>query len=127
MRLVARLVVSVVTAFFALLLAALLLDDFRIDAVAFPLVLGIFVLVILVARPALETVIDENLQWAASFVGLVASFVSLVITDILSDDLEIEGITTWVLASLIVWLGAIVADLLLGRRLMQRIAGDRRD
>ena len=126
MRLIARLVVMVVTTFLALLLAAVLLDDFRTDAVSFPLVLGIFVLVILVARPALETVIDENLQWAASFVGLVAAFVALLITDILSDDLEIEGVVTWILASLIVWIGAIVADLLIGRWLLRKIAGERR-
>jgi hypothetical protein len=126
MRLVARLVVMVVTTFLALLLAAVLLDDFRTDAVSFPLVLGIFVLVILVARPALETVIDENLQWAASFVGLVAAFVALLITDILSDDLEIEGVVTWILASLIVWIGAIAADLLIGRWLLRKIAGERR-
>jgi hypothetical protein len=127
MRLLASLIVRVVTAFVALILAAVLLDDFEIDPVAFPVVLGIFVLVILVARPALETVIDENLQWAASFVGLVAAFVSLVVTDILSDDLTIDGVGTWVLASLIVWLGAILADLLLGRWLLRKIAGDRRD
>ena len=126
MRLVARLVVTVVTAFLALLLAAVLLDDFTIDAVAFPLVVGIFVLVIIVARPALETVIDENLQWAASFVGLVAAFVSLLVTDVLSDDLEIDGVVTWILASLIVWIGAILADLLLGRWLLRKIAGERR-
>jgi putative membrane protein len=64
-------------------------------------------------------------QWAASFVGLVAAFVSLLVTDLISDDLEISGVTTWVLASLIVWIGGIVADLLIGRWLFRKIAGDR--
>ena len=125
MRLVARLVTSVVAAFVALLIAALLFDDFRIDELAFPLVVGIFVLVILVARPALENLIDENLQWAASFVGLVAAFVSLLVTDLLSDDLEIEGFMTWILASVIVWVASVVADQLVGRWLMRRLAGER--
>ena len=125
MRLVARLVTSVVAAFVALLIAALLFDEFRIDELAFPLVVGIFVLVILVARPALENLIDENLQWAASFVGLVAAFVSLLVTDLLSDDLEIEGFMTWILASVIVWVASVVADLLVGRWLMRRLAGER--
>ena len=124
MRLVARLATSVVAAFVALLIAALLFDDFRIDELAFPLVVGIFVLVILVARPALENLIDENLQWAASFVGLVAAFVSLLVTDLLSDDLEIEGFMTWILASVIVWAASVVADLLVGRWLMRRLAGE---
>ena len=125
MKLVARLVTSVVAAVVALLIAAVLLDDFRIDKLAFPLVVGIFVLVILVARPALENLIEENLQWAASFVGLVAAFVSLLVTDLLSDDLEIEGFVTWILASLLVWASAVVADLLVGRWLLRRLAGDR--
>ena len=125
MRLVARLVTSVVAAFVALLIAALLFDEFRIDELAFPLVVGIFVLVILVARPALENLIDETLQWAASFVGLVAAFVSLLVTDLLSDDLEIEGFMTWILASVIVWVASVVADLLVGRWLMRRLAGER--
>lgn len=125
MRLLARLLTSVVAAFVALLIAAVLFDDFKIDELAFPLVVGIFVLVILVARPALENLIEENVQWAASFVGLVAAFVSLLVTDLLSDDLEIEGFVTWILASLLVWAAAVVADLLVGRWLLRRLAGDR--
>jgi uncharacterized membrane protein YvlD (DUF360 family) len=124
MKLVARLLTSVVAAFVALLLAAVLLDDFRIDEVAFPLVVGIFVLVNLVARPALENLIDENLQWAASFVGLVAAYAALLVTDLVSDDLDIEGFVTWILASLIVWLAALVADLLVGRWLLRRLSGE---
>jgi hypothetical protein len=127
MRLVAGLVVRIVAAFVALVLAAVLLDDFNIDTLAFPIVLGIFVVVLLVARPALETVIDENLQWAASFVGLVAAFVSLFVTDLLTDDLDIDGVVTLVLAALIVWLGGIVADLVLGRWLVRKLAGHDRD
>jgi putative membrane protein len=125
MRMIAGVVVRVVTAFVALLLTAALLEDFNIAVFGYPIVLAIFVLVSLVARPALETIIDENVQWAASFVGLVAAFVSLLVTDLISDDLEISGVTTWVLASLIVWIGGIVADLLIGRWLFRKIAGDR--
>ncbi len=125
-RLLAGLVVRVVTAFVALLLAAALLEYFNIETIGYPIVVAIFVLVSLVARPALETVIDENLQWAASFVGLVAAFVSLLLTDLISDDLEIDGVRTLILASLIVWVGGIVADLLIGRWLLRKLVGDRR-
>ncbi len=126
MRLVARSIVRVVTAFVGLVLAAALLDDFRIGIFDYPVVVGIFVLVSLGAIPAVEKVVDENVKWAASFAGLVAAFVSLLVTDLISDDLDIEGATTWLLATLIVWLGGIVADLLLGRWLFRKIAGEPR-
>jgi hypothetical protein len=35
-------------------------------------------------------------------------------------------VTTWILATLIVWGGIILADLLIGRRLCRRLAGDAR-
>jgi Flp pilus assembly protein TadB len=53
--------------------------------------------------------------------------VTLLITDLLLDGLDIEGVTTWVLASLIVWIGAVLANLLLGRWLLRRWRRERRD
>ena len=39
--------------------------------------------------------------------------VALLITDILSDGLDIEGVGTWILATLIVWVCTMVATLIL--------------
>ena len=47
-------------------------------------------------------------------------------TDVITDDLEISGLGTWVLATVIVWLAGLLANLLLGRWLYRRIAGDER-
>ena len=46
-------------------------------------------------------------------VALIATLVSLIVTDLLTDGLSIRGVTTWILAALIVWLAALVAALLL--------------
>jgi len=46
-------------------------------------------------------------------VALIATLVSLIVTDLLTDGLSISGVTTWILAALIVWLAALVAALLL--------------
>lgn len=126
MRLLAKILVSLAVNAIALLVAAIVLDDFRIDELSFPVVVVIFTAVELVARPALETVIDENAQWLASFVGLAAAFVTLLVTDLLSDGLDIEGVGTWVIASLIVWGGGLVASLLVADRIMRRVVGERK-
>ena len=125
MRLVAKIVVSLIINTVTLLVAAILLSDFRIDVLEFPIVVVIFTVVELIARPALETVIDENAQWAASFVNLVAAFVTLLVTDLVSDGLDIEGIGTWIIATLIVWGGAFIVSLLFAERMIRKIAGDR--
>lgn len=125
MRLIARIVVSLAVNAATLLIAAIVLDDFTIDEINFPIVVVIFTVIELIARPALETVIDENAQWAASFVGLVATFATLLVTDLVSDGLNIEGLSTWLIATLIVWAGAWLVGLLFAERIIRKIAGDR--
>ena len=127
MRLIAKIVVSLVVNAATLLIAAVVLDDFTIDELTFPIVVVIFTIIELIARPALETVIDENVQWAASFVGLVAAFVTLLVTDLVSDGLNIEGLSTWLIATLVVWAGAWIVGLLFAARLTRKIVGERAD
>ena len=56
-------------------------------------------------------------------VGLIGAFIALLITDLVSDDLTIEGFGTWVAATVIVWLGMVLANLLLARWLFRKITG----
>jgi hypothetical protein len=46
-------------------------------------------------------------------VALIATFVSLLITDLISDGFDIEGVGTWIAATVIVWLAALLAALIL--------------
>ena len=52
--------------------------------------------------------------------------VSLIVTDLLTDGLSISGVTTWILAALIVWLAALVAALLLPFLGLKKYLGERR-
>jgi hypothetical protein len=45
-------------------------------------------------------------------VALVATFIGLVVTSLLSDALTIDGVVTWIAATVIVWLGGLIAGLL---------------
>jgi phosphotransferase system glucose/maltose/N-acetylglucosamine-specific IIC component len=46
-------------------------------------------------------------------VALIATFASLLITDLISDGLDIEGVGTWIAATVIVWLAALLAAFIL--------------
>jgi hypothetical protein len=46
-------------------------------------------------------------------IHLLATFLGLLITTSVSGGLKIEGVKTWLLATLIVWLAALLADLIL--------------
>lgn len=96
-----------------LIAAALLGPDFSIDAVSFVTVTVIFTVVEVVAGPLLVSISIRNVPALTGGISLVTTFVGLLVADLLSDGLKIEGVSTWVLASLIVWAGALVAGLIL--------------
>ncbi len=126
MRFIASIVVALVVSAVALLVAALLLDGFDVSTVTFPVLVIEFAAILLIARLALETVIDKNVHILSSFVGLIGAFVALVVTDLVSDGLSISGVSTWIFATLIVWGGMLLAGLLFGAALFRRIAGEDR-
>jgi Flp pilus assembly protein TadB len=49
------------------------------------------------------------------------------VTALVSDGLQITGLSTWVLATIIVWLAALIAGLILPLILVKRAVSDRRD
>jgi putative membrane protein len=126
MRLLAHLVVALVTSAVALAVAALVLPGFDVSGLTFPVLVIEFALILVIARAALETIIDKNAHILSSFVGLIGAFVALLVTNAVSDGLTIDGADTWIFATLIVWGGMILADLLIGRALFRRITGKER-
>jgi len=54
--------------------------------------------------------------------ALISTVVALAVTSWISDSLQISGATTWVLATLIVWLAAMLAGLLLPALFLKKAA-----
>jgi uncharacterized membrane protein YvlD (DUF360 family) len=46
-------------------------------------------------------------------VALIATLVALIVTDLVSDGLSISGIGTWIAATVIVWIAALLAAFVL--------------
>ena len=94
-----------------LLLASLLLDDFEIDATSFVAAVVIFSILTLLLRPILVWVVARFARPLLGVVALVTTFLILLVTDVVSDGISIEGATTWILATVIVWLATVVFEL----------------
>jgi putative membrane protein len=109
-----------------LIVAALILDDMSLHAGAFLVALLIFTGVEVVVDPMLQKAALGSLRLLQGGIALVTTFIGLVVTDILSIGLSIHGITTWLLATLIVWLGSLLGGLLLPAIFVKRTVEDRR-
>jgi putative membrane protein len=117
--LVVRVVLAFVANAIALLIAATVVDGVSIDATSFVFAVVIFTLASVLLRPILTVVVARSLRPLLGVVGLVTTFAILLITDFLSDGLNIEGTTDWLLAVVIVWLAQVVYEIF--DRRIQRI------
>lgn len=96
-----------------LLLAALLLPGFSIDFGAFILAVLIFTAVEVIALPVLRKLSEKNLPQLMGGISLVTTFVGLIVTGMLVARFDIGGISNLLAATLLVWLGALIAGILL--------------
>ncbi len=109
-----------------LIVAALVLDDVSINGAAFVIAVVIFTVIEVVADPLFTKIAIQHTPALRGGTALLTTFVGLVLTAAVSDGLHITGVTTWVLATLIVWLAALLAGLLLPVILVRRAVDDRR-
>jgi hypothetical protein len=108
----------------ALLVADLVLDDLSIPAASFILAVLIFTVVEVIAEPLILKMALTNAPALRGSVALITTFVGLLVTDLLSDGMSIAGAWTWVVATIIVWLGGLIASLLLPVIFVKRRVGD---
>ncbi len=96
-----------------LLLASLILDGFSIKPLALVIVVVVFTAVVVIASPLITSLSQKNMPQLMGGVALVTTFVGLWLTDLIVAGFEIGGLTNWLLGTVIVWLGALIAGVLL--------------
>ena len=114
LRFIASIVLELMANAVGLLAASWILRPaFSIDAIGFIMVVAIFTAVRFILAPL---VVQLSMRYARMLVGgvsLVTILVSLYVTSVLTNHLVITGLSTWVLATLIVWVFGVIAMLLL--------------
>jgi uncharacterized membrane protein YvlD (DUF360 family) len=112
-RFLVRTAILVVANAVGLLVAAVVLDDMTIDGTAFIGAIIIFTIAVALMTPFMANQLRKRQSSALGGVALIATLISLIITDLISDGLTINGIWTWVAATVIVWAGALLAAFIL--------------
>jgi uncharacterized membrane protein YvlD (DUF360 family) len=112
-RFIVRTLVAVAANAVGLIVASVVLDGFSINVASFVVAVVIFTIVFAVLTPFLAVQLRRLGNGAIGATALIATLVSLVITDLLSDGFSISGVGTWIAAAVIVWLAALVAAFVL--------------
>jgi uncharacterized membrane protein YvlD (DUF360 family) len=114
-RLAVRLLVMLVANAVGLIVANLVLDGMDLDASGFILAVVIFTVAMALLTPFLTSTLHRQGSSSAVMggVALIATLASLIVTDLISDGLSIEGVGTWLAATVIVWAASILAAFIL--------------
>ncbi|HSK27930.1 MAG TPA: hypothetical protein VK894_13550 [Jiangellales bacterium] len=96
-----------------LLVADAVLDDLSLSATSFVVVVAVFAALQSVLQPFVAKMARQYAPPLLGGIGLVTTFVALLVTSLVNDGLQISGLDTWIFASLIVWIVTMLATLLL--------------
>ncbi len=112
-RFLVRTLVMVLANAVGLAVAAVVLDGMKIDATSFIEAIVIFTVAFALMTPFMANQLRKRQSSALGGVALIATLIALIITDLISDGLTIDGIGTWVAATVIVWVASLLAAFIL--------------
>ena len=110
-----------------ILVAAKVLPGFTIDLWSVIVVAFVFTVIVVVMTPLLVKISIQHVPQMSGGVALVAILVGLIITSFLSDGLTITGVSTWILAPLIIWVVSLIAGLVLPLFLFKKVLEKKKD
>jgi hypothetical protein len=110
-----------------IIVSATLLDDFSIEAGALvPATLLFWIAHIAVQFLALRVLVRQPSVALAGLLALASTIVALIVVNIIVDGMRIDGISTYVLATLVIWLATVAGDII-GRRMIRARRQERFD
>lgn len=108
-----------------LLVAVFLLPGFSIDVLAFIVAVLIFSAVQTVLGPLITKVSFKSFPQLMGGIALVTIFIGLGITAAIMPGMAIGGIANWLAATLLVWIGSLLASILLPLYVFKQLADGR--
>jgi hypothetical protein len=126
-RLLIRAAIFLGTAALGLLIAWWLLPGFDIDWAGFLVAMVVFAIAQSLLSPLITKLATRHAPEVLGGVGLISTFLALLLATVIANGLRIDGLLTWVLATLIVWLVTALGTWLLSVAFLKRRVGARRD
>lgn len=103
-RFLIQIAISLVTAAIALLVAAWILPDFRLELGGFVIAVAVFTIAQAILAPFIFNVARQHASALLGGIGLVSTFAALLVASLFPGGLIISGVVTWILATLIIWI-----------------------
>lgn len=125
-RFLIRIVVFIVSAALGLLITSLLVDGFTINASGFVVSVLVFAVLQSVLSPFLAKVAHRHARTLLGGVGLISTFVALLVAHFFTNGLQITGFTAWIAATVVVWLVTALATWLLPFLFVKKKVAERR-
>ncbi|SDK40613.1 phage holin family protein [Aliiruegeria lutimaris] len=107
--------------------SVLLGESFSFTAQGFIVATLLLSLAIAIAGPVIESMSEKSLPALKGGVALVTTFVGLWITTILVGGMQITGLSTWLLGTLIVWVATMIAIMVLPMFLLKKYVQSKKD
>jgi uncharacterized membrane protein YvlD (DUF360 family) len=120
-RFLAKLALNILANAVGLLAASMLIEGFTITGVSFVIAVLIFSLSIMILGPLITKIALTNAPYLLGGTALVTTFVGLVVTNLVSDGISISGLSTWLFATLIVWVFSLLGNILLPLVLFKKV------
>ncbi len=95
-----------------------------ISVLSFVFAVLVFSIAEVFIEPLIRQIAVRNQPSLVRGVALITTFLGLLVTDLISDGLDIEGIGTWVMATVIVWGAASLAHAIFPRLFPRDTDGD---
>ena len=108
-RFLVRTVVLLLANAIGLFVANLVLEGMSVTASAFIIDVVIFTVVVGLMTPFMANQFRRRQSAALGGVALIATLIALIVTDLVSDGFTINGIGTWLAATVIVWAASLIA------------------
>ena len=128
-RFLVRTVIVLIGNAVGLIVASLLFDGFHIGVTGFVLSLIVFTVAVALFTPFLTSAMQRGRSNSAAVggVALISTFLALLVTDLFTDGLNIDGIGTWIGSTVVVWLASLLAVFILPFLGLKKYLDERRD
>ena len=126
-RLVVRVFIALVASAVGLIVADLVLGGVDLNVSGFVGAVVIFTLVYALFTPFLATQFRHSNSAAMGGVALISVLAGLVITDLISNGVNIHGLGTWIAATVIVWGSMVLAAFILPYLGLKKYLEERRE
>jgi putative membrane protein len=123
LRMIANIVLTLGANLIGLIIADVVLDDLSIEWQVYIFAVAFFTLVEVILGPLVTKMALTSVPALRGGIALVTTLVGLILTDLIFDEFSITGAWTWIAATVIVWLGALVGSLLLPLVLFRKVTG----